>query len=407
MSYRVPDSPDTQSHSTHTEKSFFSLTNSDISNTMSNNMQGIQTTLNPPIDQSPSMSANITLIPSHLWSLPYITYSPEILEAASQMDEERVGQLFAASVPSPLPVTSTPISSPQHKFHLPIQPITPYDGTPENLRSFRSQLVNQIQAESFVSEIEKVRFAYQCLGPGALAKMRSSFRCLEDTSIPPEITTLEGFLLALKQRCEDPSLRDQATTRVEKLYQKESKFHDFITLFEDNMVDSIYSTVDKTNWKLMLERRLSVQLRSLILSASDVPGEYHAFVAYLRRKDAGLQEILALSRARASRPTFTNNSAPAPAAILNRPHPHPSHLEIPVSQGGSAMDLDLVSKQKGTDGRLTQQAKDARRTLGRCVWCNKPGHFAWNCPLGSRTVASVDENIQIINKSEELKGQLQ
>lgn len=40
------------------------------------------------------------------------------------------------------------------------------------------------------------------------------------------------------------------------------------------------------------------------------------------------------------------------------------------------MDFDFVSRQKDSDGRLTQQAKDARRTLGRCFWCNKPGHIA-------------------------------
>lgn len=236
--------------------------------------------------------------------------------------------------------------------------------------------------------------------------MRSSFRCLEDPSIPTEITTLEGFLLALRQRCEDPSLQDQATTRVEKLYQNDSKFHDFITAFEDNMVDSIYSAVDKTSWKLMLERRLSVQLRSLILSSSDVPVEYHAFVAYLRQKDAGLQEILASSRARSSRPIPLNSYTPVPAPMISRPQFRPHHHEIPVSQGGSAMDLDLISRQKDSSGRLTQKAKDARRTLGRCVWCNRIGHIARDCPLGTRSVAAA--NIEEIPQAvETLKDQLQ
>lgn len=280
MSYRVPDSPDTLDQSTSTDNSFLSLIDSENLDTMSSlEMQGNQSISNDSIDQSHSKLANLTLIPSHLWSLPYITHSPEILEAATRMDGERMGWLFASSTSSHTPTTSI---SPQPRLHLPIQPITPYDGKPENLRSFCSQLVNQIQTESLVSESEKVRFAYQCLGPGALAKIRSLFRYLEDPSISPEITRLKGFLLALRQRCEDPSLRDQATARVERLYQKDSKFHDFITTFEDNMVDSIYSTIDKTNWKLMLEKRLSAQLRSLILSALDVPNEYHAFVAYLR-----------------------------------------------------------------------------------------------------------------------------
>lgn len=187
--------------------------------------------------------------------------------------------------------------------------------------------------------------------------MRSSFRCLEDHSICPEITILEVFLVVIKQRCEEPSLRDQATTRVERLFQKDSKFHDFITTFEDNMVYSIYATVDKTNWKLLLERRLSPQLRSLILSASDVPREYHTFVAYLRQKDAGLQEISASSGARSARPIPQNKPPSVPIPFASRPQTYTSHLEIPVSQGGSEMDLDLFLRHKVTMDALPNRQK--------------------------------------------------
>lgn len=405
MSYKVPDSPDTS----HTSISYHSSSESPIRIPMDQNMQDFSTNTNLSQDQGPSRQTNPTLLPSHLWNLPYITHSPEILEAATKQDGERVSQLFASSIAPTTTTTPIPIiSSPQTRIHLPIQPITPYDGTPRNLRSFCSQLVNQIPPDNSISETEKVRFAYQCLGTGALAKMRSSFRCLENPSLPAEITTLEEFLAALKQRCEDPSLRDQATTTVEGLFQRNTKFHEFITIFEDNMVDSIYSTVDKSHWKLMLERRLSSRLRNLILSASDVPSEYHAFVAYLRQKDAGLQEILATSGVISSRPTVQFNNLPIPSPNLVRPVTRPSNFELPVSQGGSAMDLDLVSRQKGADGRLTQQAKDARRTLGRCVWCNKLGHTVRDCPLGSRSVASIAvQEIPTNNQVEELKGQLQ
>lgn len=358
MSFRVPGSPDTRSHSSFDHSSFHSLSESEA------------------MDQTSSSSKTPKLLPANLWNLPYITLSPEILEAASSLDPERVSQLFAASTISKVP----PLRS-----YLPTQPITPFDGSPSNLRSFCSQLVNQIQVESHLSESEKVRFAYQCLGSGALDKMRSSFRCLEDPSIPPEITTLEEFLNALKQRCEDPSLRDQATTRVEGLYQKNTKFHEFITTFEDNMVDSIYSTVNKSHWKLMLERRLSPQLRSLILSASDVPDEYHKFVAYLRQKDAKLQEIIATSRAGPFQNPFPYR---APVSSSRPSRLTPIFSDKTVSQGGSAMDLDTISNEKGLDGRLTLQAKNARRALGRCLWCNKTGHLRSDCPLGSRPTIS-------------------
>lgn len=407
MSYRVPVSPDTLSHPDSDQRSFISFSDSDLCNQIENKMQEIDTA---PAQAGNSRSSDTKvprLLPPHLWNLPYITISPEILETASIIDPERVSRLFAESIPSTAAIPSTgPSTVPQLRSRLPVQPITPFDGKAANLRPFCSQLVNQIQGESFVTEIEKVRFAYQCLGSGALAKMRSSFRYLEDPSVPPEIVTLDQFLAALKQRCEDPSLRDQATTKVEGLYQKTMKFHDFITVFEDNMVDSIYSTVDKSHWRLMLERRLSPQLRNLILSASDVPEEYHAFVTYLRRKDAGLQEILASSKAGLLRPSNSANisaSAPGTYSSPSRPESTPLSYNLPISQGGSAMDLDAVSREKNTDGRLTQQAKDARRKLGRCIRCNKSGHIVRSCPLGLDSTAISSSEVKVIDDSQELK----
>lgn len=206
MSYRVPDSPDTLAHSNSTNSSFLNF-DIEIRQTLSD-VADHENPLNLPQDQGHSRSRNIVLIPSHLWNLPYITFLSEILEAASQLDGERVSKLFEQSIFSPTPTPSASMNPPHSRFHLPIQPITPYDGTPGKLRPFCSQLLNQINAESLVSETEKVRFTYQFLGPGALAKMRSFFRCLENPSISPKITALEGLLLALKQRCEDIGLRD-------------------------------------------------------------------------------------------------------------------------------------------------------------------------------------------------------
>ena len=356
-------------------------------------------------DPSSSSMRIPTLLPPHLWNLPYITISPEILEAASIIDPGRVSQLFEVSASAPSNPLATATTSRQPRLHFPIQPITPFDGTPANLRPFCSQLVNQIQGESSLTEAEKVRFAYQCLGTGALAKMRSSFRCLEDSSIPQEITTLDEFLVALKQRCEDPSLRDQATTRVEGLYQKTMKFHDFITTFEDNMVDSIYCTVDKSHWKLMLERRLSPQLRSLILSASDVPVEYHAFVSYLRRKDAGLQEIIASTGLQSPQPYYAVKN-PLLASRLpppSRQEPPAFNHNLPVSKGGSAMDLDTISRQRKNDGHLTQEAKNARIKLGRCIRCNKSGHIVKFCPLGSQSSSISSVEMAVTGEAQELK----
>lgn len=393
MSFRVPDLIETSSYSNSDRASFRSFPESDTFEAMEPMTQSNNIEIAQPASQAPPSSQNVNLLPPDLWNLPYITFTPEILYAATQINGKRVSELFASSNQT----------QPQTSHRVPVPAITPYDGRPSTLRSFCSQLVNQIQSEQFNSEMAKVRFAYQCLGPGALAKMRSSFRCLEDPTIPQEITTLDKFLTALKQRCQDPSLQDYATTKVENLRQRSMKFHEFITLFEDNMVDSIYATMDKSSWKLMLERRLSPQLRSIMLSSSDVPEEYHAFVAFLRRKDAGLQEILASTN------PSTTTQPQASSLFFPRlvpPQTKNSNSDLPVSQGGSAMDLDVLSREKGPDGRLTRQAKDARKALGRCIWCNREGHVVAVCPLGSRSIASATA-IEVSGSREELKEKLQ
>ena len=345
-----------------------------------------------------------TLIPSKLWSVAYLSV-PGILEAASQVNATRVGEVFAEASPKPRAPSSSQTSPPASSisaFRAGAPRITPYDGSPENLRIFCATLRNQLlgQDEFFADEISKVRFAYQCLGPGALSKMQSYFRCLEDPSVPPEINTLDDFLIALKRECEDPELRDKATRAVEQMTQQNMRFHEFIKVFHDKISDSTYANNDKETWKSMLERRLSCKLREVLLSASDVPSDYYKFVAYLRKKDAAIQEW------QTAFPTLNRIYTPVPESI-HRPvsiqSSSPRVTELTVSQGGSAMDLDLISREKTPEGRLTQKAKDARRALGRCIRCNRIGHMVRDCPLGSKVSSLASVNTAPVEKWDELK----
>lgn len=149
------------------------------------------------------------------------------------------------------------------------------------------------------------------------------------------------------------------------------------------MADPSYGHKDKSQWRVMLQRRLSTKLRNALVMASDIPSDYHGFVAYLREKDAVFQEIQASQSPLAPwRPTTQPAKPFIPRNIA------PANKELTVSQGGSAMDLDAISKEKDIDGRLTNQAKNARRALGRCLWCNKTGHLVSSCPRGVRTLAA-------------------
>lgn len=357
-----------------------------------------------------SQNTATQLIPSDLWNVQYLLLVPGALQAASVMNPARVAEVFAQSANPQAPITS---SLPPAPIRLTAPPIAAYDGESRSLRTFCSQLVNQIQDNErmFPTEISKVRFAYQCLGPGALVKMRSYFRCLEDATIPAEINNLAEFIEALKRQCQDPSLEDRATRTVETMTQGNMKFQEFITLFEDSMTDSTYASVDKEVWKKMLKRRLSYNLRNILLSASDVPESYHELVTYLRKKDAAIQELKIAfpSKTHNTAPVSTSSTPPKPTYVppflrnkTNQPLPTLAQ-ELTVSQGGTAMDLDTLSKERGPDGRLTQQARSARRSLGRCYRCNKEGHLAVNCPLGNSSVPIISGRVNEVAQSEPLK----
>ncbi|CAD6499245.1 BgTH12-04896 [Blumeria graminis f. sp. triticale] len=239
-------------------------------------------------DLPPSQTTKpINLLPLKFWSLPYITHSPEILEAAIIFNSERVGELFAASGQKDTLSNSNP-----QVLREPTPRIPLYDGTSSNLPIFCSQLMNQLQDQSFSDEISKVRYAYSRLGPGALKKMRPYFLHLENPIVPLEIQNITEFLAALKQECGDPSLMWKATRAVEQMKQGDMRFHDFITLFQEKMADSTYAELEKNTWKKMLEPRLSYKLSEILLSVSDVPTDYFKFVAYLRTKDARIHELM-------------------------------------------------------------------------------------------------------------------
>ncbi|KAI0996472.1 hypothetical protein K3495_g11710 [Podosphaera aphanis] len=128
------------------------------------------------------------LLPRELWSVAYLNFSG-VLQHAIRADVPRIAEVFAtASGSESAPADPAPPSPVAPAVRRPTAPpITPFDGSSKNLRSFCSQLQNQFldQLECFLNEGSKVRYAYRCLGPEALGKMRSSFRCYKDASIPP------------------------------------------------------------------------------------------------------------------------------------------------------------------------------------------------------------------------------
>lgn len=146
----------------------------------------------------------------------------------------------------------------------------------------------------------------------------------------------------------------------------------------------------------MLKRRLSSDLRRALMGAYDVPNEYHAFVGYLRELDAEIQSVRASSRHNSTPHNQITRGVPEARRGFSQP-------ELTVSQGGTAMDLDIVSRSKDANGHLTPQAKDARRKSGRCIRCNQSGHIVRYCPLGSQANSIASTEIALTEESSELK----
>lgn len=118
----------------------------------------------------------------------------------------------------------------------------------------------------------------------------------------------------------------------------------------------------------------------------------------MRDVDSELQAIRS-----SRRPINPSSLEIPPRAVASAPVIFPKP-ELTVSQGGTAMDLDKISRIKDDNGRLTQEAKDSRRKLGRCIRFIKPGHTVMNCPLGSRFTSLALTEETITENNEQLKG---
>jgi hypothetical protein len=289
-------------------------------------------------------------------------------------------------------------------------PTPSFDGKSENLRPFIGTLTNKLQgnADHFRSEFDQVAFAYQCLSDRAADRIRSHFRHLYDPSAAPEITSIKAFVDLLQRYFSDPAARQKADSTLNTFAQRNLPFHEFIARFEDLLADSSWAEYDRSAaWIKLLQPKLSDELYDKVVAADAVPKTYDAYVDWLRAKDTLIQARKATRPERA-----TPTSRPAPAAArpaLAVPAVPVAPVALPVSRGGSAMDLDSKSKEKGPDGKLTPAAKDARRALGRCLRCNEAGHIAISCPLGLRpALRSASPVAATVSPAptEELKDQL-
>lgn len=388
-------------------------------------------TSHAPRPSLPMMESSAGLLPSSQWTADYVAL-PDILPQAMLHDAPRAIHLISqASVQvrqeqealnaaqaklakqqahietqstikalqdriaalETAPQLSPPAPSPGPAAPSPIirsvkLPAPSFDGKPENLRPFLASLANKLHgnADHFRSEADQVAFAYACLSEAAADRLRPHFRHLFQPGLAPEITTVTEFLALLKQYFQDPARQQKADAKLTALAQRGTPFHEFISVFEDVISESSWADQDPKTWKTLLLPKLSDDLADVVIKSDAVPESYDSFVLWLRGKDTLIQARRATRPARSSlqRPAVLQTPASVSVSVSAPPTTAPT-----TAQGGDRMDLDAQSQQKGPDGRLTAAARDARRLLGRCFRCNKPGHLSQSCPLSSRSAPAV------------------
>lgn len=155
-------------------------------------------------------------------------------------------------------------------------------------------------------------------------------------------------------------------------------------------MDSSFADNDSLVWRSLLEPKISFKLKQLMLTV-DPPASYVAFVTLCRKLDVRLRDLAASQPPRRTaiatvpalpRPQTTAYAPPQRRAILPPATVPTAAAAAPTtSQGGNAMDLDELSKERGLNGKPTQRAREARLSLGRCFYCNEAGHLAVTCPI--------------------------
>lgn len=364
---------------------------------------------------NPTRTPNPSILPFRLWSTAYLMAHPDLLAEATTINPERVAELFeAASQPVALPH-----STPRSRARIPDP--TPYDGSVEKLYPFIDSLTNKLAVDGhiFHGEDAKIGYGYACLSPSAKERLAVEFAHLRNPELSPKISTFPKFIDTLKRYFDDPGRTLKADQKITTMRQGNRPFTTFLAEWDTTLAHSTYATAPDATKTSLLRNTLCIELHEQFVGRT-LPPTYEGLVDLCKSLDADLQQVASYRRnltvrsQTTSRPTPFRTPVLSPAFQTSYPVRHPEPLiqhaqattplpdQRTVSQGGNLMDLDSASKEKGPEGRLTQNAKDARRRLNRCLRCNQPGHVAINCPLGQRLRATETPRCSVL-ADEQLK----
>ena len=377
----------------------------------------------------------MSILPEDQWTPTYLG-NVKTFSAATQVNSEKVFEIVRQGLEQKLEQAeaSSQVGIPELISALqnlqPVQPVVNsspnsksvkfpdpelYNGTRVELYPHITALRNKlsINADHFLDEQAKIKYAYSRLGSVAANRMRNEFRNFTDPAAPVTINSIDEYVQKLKQYFDDPSRKEKADQKVLSTFQANRPFIDFLADFEEALLDSSYAE----HRDLMVNRlqaACSYELRQTFITAPP-PQLYNAFTQHCIETDAKIRRLTPPSRSSnfASKSAVSNS---APSYTSNRvppvPPPKPSNLvssvtpsERTVLQGGNRMDLDNLANQRTPDNHLTEAARNARSRLGQCWRCKETGHIARNCPRSDRNIRSCDmpDSNAIVPHEEQLK----
>lgn len=356
-------------------------------------MDAMDISPDPPRQSAPPR--NLVLLPPDMWTLAYLGL-PGVLDIATRRNPQRVAELVSSppvpQAPQPA-VAAAPPPIPAHRSRIP-DPVA-YDGSVEKLYPFIRSFTNKVRIDSglFDSAEAAIGYGFSCLSPAVQDRLSAEFAFLEDPSLPTPVRSIEQFVQLLVRHFDDPGRRAKADRQLFALHQGNRTFTVFFAEWSQALRHSSHAAESDNSRKAILRNALNAELSRVFITA-EVPDTFDEFVEVCRRYDARIQQENANHRPtyRSAPPSAPAWKTPAPAAATAalrapsypRPVPQPGSLRpsLTTAQGGDAMDLDAASKERGSDGRLTPRAREARMKLNRCLRCNQPGHIASRCPLG-------------------------
>ena len=317
-----------------------------------------------------------------------------ILEAALENQNNRIKTLELA-LSSATPAASTTRTQEPKMAEPPM-----FNGNREDIIPFLSKcrLKFEGQPSTFPNDRIKIMYAASRLEGPAFAWFTPLNERLNDPAQlgPPELESFDSFADTLKLLYGDPNLHENAERHIRRLRQYTS-VSAYIQEFERNRQ---YVTWNDAALRHAFYEGLGDQVKDAMVPMG-VPDELTALQKMALRIDARLESRKQQAKSTPNRqapagnnknssqrplpswyvPTSSNQST-GKATPANTPtaqsNPAP-RANFPSHTPDGTVPMELGSR--GPRPSLTDQEKQYRRNNGFCLYCGKPGHNSYNCPV--------------------------